>query len=188
MENNNAHIKGRFAPSPTGRMHAGNIFSALVAWLVAKSQGGTMVLRVEDLDRERSKPQFIDAVQRDFETLGLTWDEGPYFQHNRDEAYQAAFDSLVERGIVIALRQAPVTLAHHQRNMGILSMRQPEQILQIALLRARTQQIHAAHHAVYALLAIVNHHGELIRKCLVTSTNEEIAAIVREVLFEMTLD
>ena len=100
MKNSNVHIKGRFAPSPTGRMHAGNIFSALVAWLVAKSQGGTMVLRVEDLDRERSKPQFIDAVQRDFETLGLTWDEGPYFQHNRDEAYQAAFDSLVERGLV----------------------------------------------------------------------------------------
>ena len=63
-------------------------------------RAATMVLRVEDLDRERSKPQFIDAVQRDFETLGLTWDEGPYFQHNRDEAYQAAFDSLVERGLV----------------------------------------------------------------------------------------
>ena len=83
MENSNVHIKGRFAPSPTGRMHAGNIFSALVAWLVAKSQGGTMVLLVEDLDRERSKPQFIDAVQRDFETLGLTWDEGPYCPHTR---------------------------------------------------------------------------------------------------------
>ena len=103
MENSNVHIKGRFAPSPTGRMHAGNIFSALMAWLVAKSQGGTMVLRVEDLDRERSKPQFIDAVQRDFETLGLTWDEGPYFQHNRDEAYQAAFDSLVRNGKVRVL-------------------------------------------------------------------------------------
>lgn len=100
MEIQRTHIKGRFAPSPTGRMHAGNIFSALVAWLVAKSQGGTMVLRIEDLDRERSKPQFIDAVQRDFETLGLTWDEGPYFQHNRDEAYRAAFKTLDEKGLV----------------------------------------------------------------------------------------
>ncbi len=81
-------------------MHAGNIFSALVAWLVAKSQGGTMVLRIEDLDRQRSKPQFIEAVQRDFETLGLSWDEGPYFQHDRDEAYQAAFDALNEKGLV----------------------------------------------------------------------------------------
>ena len=90
----------RFAPSPTGRMHAGNIFAALVAWLVAKSQGGSMVLRVEDLDRERSKPQFIDGVQRDFETLGLTWDHGPFFQSTRDEAYRAAFDELCGRDLV----------------------------------------------------------------------------------------
>lgn len=81
-------------------MHAGNVFSALVAWLVAKSQGGSIVLRIEDLDAERSKPQFIDAVQRDFEALGLTWDEGPYFQHDRDEAYRAAYDELCERGLV----------------------------------------------------------------------------------------
>ena len=93
-------VVGRFAPSPTGRMHAGNVFAALVAWLVAKSQGGRVVLRIEDLDAERSKPQFIDAVQRDFEALGLTWDEGPYFQHDREEAYRAAFDSLAERGLV----------------------------------------------------------------------------------------
>lgn len=93
-------VVGRFAPSPTGRMHAGNIFAALVAWLVAKSQGGRMVLRVEDLDRERSKPRFVSDVQRDFESLGLTWDEGPYFQHDRDEAYRAAFDALAARNLV----------------------------------------------------------------------------------------
>lgn len=93
-------VKGRFAPSPTGRMHAGNVFAALVAWLVAKSQGGRMVLRIEDLDGQRSKPQFIDAIQRDFERLGLFWDEGPCFQHDRQEAYHVAFDSLVERGLV----------------------------------------------------------------------------------------
>lgn len=81
-------------------MHAGNIYAALVAWLVAKSQGGDIVLRIEDLDRERSKPKFIDAVQRDFEMLGLTWDRGPYFQHDRDEAYRAAYDALVKRGLV----------------------------------------------------------------------------------------
>lgn len=93
-------VVGRFAPSPTGRMHAGNVFAALVAWLVAKSQGGRIVLRIEDLDAERSKPQFIDAVQRDFEQLGLTWDEGPFFQHDREETYRAAFDSLAELGLV----------------------------------------------------------------------------------------
>lgn len=87
----NRPVVGRFAPSPTGRMHAGNIFAALMAWLVAKSQGGSIVLRIEDLDRERSKGCYIDAVQRDFEALGLTWDKGPYFQHDRDEAYREAF-------------------------------------------------------------------------------------------------
>lgn len=95
-----APLKGRFAPSPTGRMHAGNVFSALVAWLVAKSTGGTIVLRIEDLDKERSKACFIDDVQRDFETLGLYWDEGPFFQHDRDEAYAAAFETLCEKRLV----------------------------------------------------------------------------------------
>lgn len=93
-------VVGRFAPSPTGRMHAGNVFAALVAWLVAKSQGGRVVLRIEDLDAERSKPAYIDAVQRDFEALGLTWDEGPCFQHDRTEAYRAAFEELRGRGLV----------------------------------------------------------------------------------------
>lgn len=92
-------VVGRFAPSPTGRMHAGNVFAALTAWLVAKSQGGKIVLRIEDLDAERSKPEYIDAVQRDLEALGLTWDEGPYFQHGRTEAYRAAFDSLACRNL-----------------------------------------------------------------------------------------
>ncbi len=81
-------------------MHAGNVFAALVAWLTAKSQGGRIVLRIEDLDADRSKPEFIDAVQRDFETLGLTWDDGPFFQHDRTEAYQAAYDELSARGLV----------------------------------------------------------------------------------------
>ncbi|WP_255467416.1 tRNA glutamyl-Q(34) synthetase GluQRS [Raoultibacter phocaeensis] len=91
---------GRFAPSPTGRMHAGNVFAALMAWLVAKSQGGEIVLRIEDLDRERSKPEFIDSIMRDFEYLGLTWDRGPYFQSDRTDAYEAAFHDLEARGLL----------------------------------------------------------------------------------------
>ena len=93
-------VKGRFAPSPTGRMHAGNIYASLMAWLVAKSQGGSMVLRIEDLDRERSKPRFADQVQRDYEILGLFWDEGPVFQHDRDDAYRQALAVLQERELV----------------------------------------------------------------------------------------
>lgn len=98
--NANRPVVGRFAPSPTGRMHAGNIYAALSAWLVAKSQGGTIVLRIEDLDRDRSKAEYINAVQRDFELLGLTWDHGPFFQHDRDEAYLEAFSALERRGLV----------------------------------------------------------------------------------------
>ena len=91
---------GRFAPSPTGRMHAGKIFAALMSWLVVKSQNGKMVLRIEDLDVERSKQAWADQVQRDLEFLGLTWDEGPYFQQDRNEAYEEAFGLLEERAHV----------------------------------------------------------------------------------------
>ena len=91
---------GRFAPSPTGRMHAGNIFAALMSWLIVKSQDGAIVLRIEDLDVERSRSSFADQVCRDFESLGLTWDEGPFYQHDRDEAYQDAYQRLVDSGVV----------------------------------------------------------------------------------------
>lgn len=97
---NRMPVVGRFAPSPTGRMHAGNIYASLMAWLVAKSQGGRIVLRIEDLDRERSKTAYIDQIQRDYEALGLIWDEGPYFQSDRDEAYTEAFERLREAGLL----------------------------------------------------------------------------------------
>lgn len=93
-------VVGRFAPSPTGRMHAGNVFACLVAWLVAKAQDGSMVLRIEDLDQGRSRQKYADQVMRDLEMLGLTWDEGPFYQSTQDSAYQRAFDQLMERGLV----------------------------------------------------------------------------------------
>ncbi len=88
---------GRFAPSPTGRIHAGNIFAYLMAWLQVRSQGGTMVLRIEDLDVERSKPRFADLIQRDLELLGLTWDSGPFYQNGRREAYEEAFERIAQQ-------------------------------------------------------------------------------------------
>ena len=81
-------------------MHAGNIYASLMAWLVAKSQGGSMLLRIEDLDRDRSKPAFAEQVMRDYEMLGLTWDEGPVYQHDREEAYRQAFEELRGKGLV----------------------------------------------------------------------------------------
>ena len=81
-------------------MHAGNIFAALMSWLIVKSQGGRMVLRIEDLDRDRSRNEYADRIMADFEMLGLTWDEGPYYQRGRDEAYRAAFEALDAKGLV----------------------------------------------------------------------------------------
>lgn len=75
-------------------MHAGNVLSALVAWLVAKSQGGSIVLRIEDLDDQRSRQEHIDAIMADLERLGLTWDEGPLFQSQRTELYEEAMERL----------------------------------------------------------------------------------------------
>ena len=93
-------LKGRFAPSPTGRMHAGNVFAALMSWLIVKSQGGSIVLRLDDLDVERSRAECADVIMKDFELLGLTWDEGPYRQQGRDEAYSDAFRTLEQKGLV----------------------------------------------------------------------------------------
>ena len=91
---NTVQVKGRFAPSPTGRMHAGNIYSYLCTWLITKKLEGKIVLRIEDLDVERSKSEFIDLIQSDFNMLGLTWDEGPYFQacDSAQERYKNIFD------------------------------------------------------------------------------------------------
>lgn len=77
-------------------MHAGNIFAALMQWLIVRKLGGRIVLRIEDLDVERSRASFSDQVQRDLEALGLTWDEGPYYQQGREEAYRAAFESIAQ--------------------------------------------------------------------------------------------
>ena len=95
-----SQLVGRFAPSPTGRMHAGNIFAALMCWLIVKSRGGQVVLRIEDLDVQRSKQAFADQVMSDFELLGLTWDKGPYYQQGRNEAYRAAYAKLEAQGKV----------------------------------------------------------------------------------------
>ena len=85
---------GRFAPSPSGRMHLGNVFTALLAWLSVRSKGGRMVLRIEDLDPQRSKPEFISALRDDLRWLGLDWDEEMPLQSTRGEIYAAYFNSL----------------------------------------------------------------------------------------------
>src|SRR6516165_3383168 len=70
-------IRGRYAPSPTGTLHLGNLRTALLAWLFARSAGGTWILRMEDLDRPRTRPGAAAEVLRDLHWLGLEWDDGP---------------------------------------------------------------------------------------------------------------
>ena len=96
----NTPIRGRFAPSPSGRMHLGNLWSCLLAWLAARSAEGGMVLRLEDLDPDRCRPEFCDQVMRDLEWLGLDWDGQPIYQSRRTEAYAAAFRVLEDQGLV----------------------------------------------------------------------------------------
>ena len=92
-------VRGRFAPTPSGRMHLGNVFSALMAWLSVRSAGGTLVLRIEDLDPRAQRREVADLLMRDLEWLGLTWDEGPYFQSERTRLYEEAVASLTRRGL-----------------------------------------------------------------------------------------
>ncbi len=87
-------IRGRFAPSPTGLLHLGNVRSALLGWLHARAAGGEFLLRIEDLDPDRSKPHFTDAIFRDLEFLGLTWDGPVWRQSQRGHVYEAALEQL----------------------------------------------------------------------------------------------
>lgn len=92
-------VVGRFAPSPSGRMHLGNAFTALIAWLSARSSGGRMVLRIEDLDPRASSRERAKTLIDDLAWLGLDWDEGPHYQSDRLAAYDDAIVRLEELGL-----------------------------------------------------------------------------------------
>ena len=97
-------VKGRFAPTPSGRMHLGNLFAALLAWLDVRSAGGRMVLRIEDLDTTRCPPENAIKLMDDLRWLGLDWDEGgdgaQWRQSARTEHYHAAFEALEREGLI----------------------------------------------------------------------------------------
>lgn len=92
-------VRGRFAPTPSGRMHLGNAFSALMAWLSARSAGGEMALRIEDLDPRAQSRERAEALIDDLSWLGLDWDLGPVFQSERDARYDAALARLADAGL-----------------------------------------------------------------------------------------
>ena len=105
---NNEQVRGRFAPSPTGYIHLGNAWSFLVCWLAARKENGSVILRIEDIDPDRSKAEFVDGVINDLHWLGLDWDEGtdiggpcaPYTQSESTDLYEAAIQALVADKLV----------------------------------------------------------------------------------------
>src|SRR5438309_5521625 len=88
----------RFAPSPTGYLHVGGARTALFNWLFARHFGGTLILRIEDTDLERSTPEMVDGIVQGLQWLGINWDEGPYYQTQRVRLYESAAARLIESG------------------------------------------------------------------------------------------
>lgn len=93
-------VTGRFAPTPSGRLHLGNILCAMLAYLSARSQGGRFLLRIEDLDVPRCPRALAEQALADLRWLGFTWDEEPVYQSQQGEIYQRYLKKLEERGLV----------------------------------------------------------------------------------------
>ena len=91
---------GRFAPTPSGRMHLGNVFAAMVAWLSVRSRDGELVLRMEDLDTQRTSNEYAQTLREDLKWLGLDWDRETAPQSQRSEAYDRYFARLEEMGLL----------------------------------------------------------------------------------------
>jgi len=93
-------VTGRFAPTPSGRLHLGNILCCLLAYLSVRSQGGKFLLRIEDVDIPRCPKKLSDQCIEDLQYLGFDWDDTPLFQSQRGAIYQRYFDLLKEKGLV----------------------------------------------------------------------------------------
>jgi glutamyl-tRNA synthetase len=91
-------VRVRFAPSPTGYLHVGGARTALFNWLFARNQGGTFILRVEDTDVERNRPELVEGILDGLRWLGLDWNEGPFYQSQRLPGYAAAAEKLLATG------------------------------------------------------------------------------------------
>ncbi|MGB9600481.1 MAG: glutamate--tRNA ligase [Myxococcota bacterium] len=108
-------VRTRFAPSPTGELHIGNARTALFAYLFAKRHNGKFILRLEDTDTERSKPEYSEAIIEDMSWLNLGYDEGPYRQSERMHIYREYLNQLIEKGVVYECFCTPQELEERRR-------------------------------------------------------------------------
>ena len=92
-------VRVRLAPSPTGNLHIGTARTGVFNWLFARHHRGTLVLRVEDTDEARSRPEYTENIKSGLEWLGLNWDEGPFFQTQRLDKYKSAVQTLLDKGL-----------------------------------------------------------------------------------------
>jgi len=109
-------MRVRFAPAPTGYLHLGSARTALFNWLAARHSGGKFLLRIEDTDIERSKPELIEVIYTALEWMGLDWDEDPVLQSTRFDTHQTAIDALLAAGL--AYWSAPVPEGDRERTGG----------------------------------------------------------------------
>jgi glutamyl-tRNA synthetase len=105
-------VRTRFAPSPTGFIHLGNIRSALFPWAFARKHHGVFILRIEDTDTERSTPQAVRAIIEAMDWLGLDYDEGPFYQMQRMDRYRAVLADMLERGLAYRCYMSAEELDH----------------------------------------------------------------------------
>ncbi|MGG6297621.1 glutamate--tRNA ligase [Leptolyngbya sp. AN02str] len=103
-------VRVRIAPSPTGSLHIGTARTAVFNWLFARHHGGTFILRIEDTDLERSRPEYTENIMQGLTWLGLTWDEGPFFQTQRMDQYRENIQQLLDKGLAYRAYETPEEL------------------------------------------------------------------------------
>lgn len=103
-------VRVRIAPSPTGNLHIGTARTAVFNWLFARHEGGQFILRIEDTDEERSRAEYTENILTGLQWLGMTWDEGPFFQSQRLDLYRQAIQTLLDQGLAYRAYDTPEEL------------------------------------------------------------------------------